>query len=161
MYRYTLPDAVQIFKDAANSPPAFPFGMKVRNGKTFPPYNVVSYFSEDGAEFEKLVLELSVAGYAKEDIQITFSQHSRCLSIYGAKKIKYPESRKNGEGGELPKNAEYLHRGIASRTFTTEFTIIEDLEIGETKLENGILTIELNYIKPKQKEQTVRVITIN
>ena len=158
---YTLPEAVQIFKRATNPLSAFPVGMGQRNEKTFPPYNMISYFSEDGTEFEKLVLEVSVAGYAKEDIQITFSQDSRCLSIHGTKKIKYPETRKDGKGGELPKNAEYVHRGIASRTFTTEFTILEDLEIGETKLENGILTIELNYIKPKQKEQTVRIITIN
>ena len=158
---YTLPEAVQIFKRATSPLTVFPPGMGQRNEKTFPPYNVISYFSEDGTEFEKLVMEISVAGYAKEDIQITFSQDSRCLSIHGAKKIKYPESRKDGKGGELPKNAEYVHRGIASRTFNTEFTILEDLEIGKTKLENGILSIELNYVKPKQKEQTVRVIAIN
>lgn len=158
---YTLPEAVQIFKRATNPMTGFSTGMGQRNEKTFPPYNMISYFNEDGSELEKLVLEVSVAGYAKEDIQITFSQDSRCLSIHGVKKIKYPESRKDGKGGELPKNAEYVHRGIASRTFTTEFTIMEDLEIGETKLENGILTINLNYIKPKQKEQVVKVIEIN
>lgn len=161
MYKYTLPEAVHIFRKAIPQGSAFDTSLlKAKSEKTFPPYNFIEYSDEDG-EPHKLVCEFAVAGYSKDELEITFSADDRVLKINGSRKVKYPETRKDGKGGDLPANARYLHLGIAARHFFNAFQVQEGYEVGETKLENGILTIELNYIKPKQKEQTVRVITIN
>jgi molecular chaperone IbpA len=48
----------------------------------------------------------------------------------------------------------YLHRGLASRDFTRSFTLADHMEVGEGRIKNGVLIIEITrvipeYLKPR------------
>jgi len=44
------------------------------------------------------------------------------------------------------------HRGISYRKFERKFTLADDLVINGAKLENGMLTIDLERIVPEEKK---------
>lgn len=88
----------------------------------YPPFNV-----EQTAE-DAFRIELAVAGFAQEDLAIEYKQNS--LVVSGVR--KQPESQRN-----------YLHRGIAERSFERRFGLADHVRVAGAKLENGLLTIDL------------------
>jgi len=48
-----------------------------------------------------------------------------------------------------------VHKGIAKRAFTRKFTLADDIEIKDAKLENGLLVIELEQIIPDEKKPRI------
>ena len=102
----------------------------------YPPYNIKK------TEKNSYVLELAIAGFSKPDIDIELNDG--CLTISGSTK---PEESK----------AEFLHKGIADRSFTRKFELADSVEIKSADLINGMLKISLEYIvadnkKPKKIE---------
>lgn len=87
----------------------------------YPRYNIVQ--TEEG-----YILELSVVGMSKEDVQVKFK--SGTLQIKGS----HTEERKD---------AAYVHKGISTKSFERSFTIDSGLSVDDIKLENGLLTIKL------------------
>ena len=51
------------------------------------------------------------------------------------------------------------HRGISYRKFDRQFTLADDIVVNSAKLENGMLTIELERIVPEEKKP--RIIEVN
>lgn len=96
----------------------------------FPPYNI----RKDG-EYT-YVIEMAVAGFTREEIDITINQSK--LTIVGSK----PE-----EVG-----VSYIHKGIANRDFTREFTLADSIEVKSASMENGILVVMLENIIPEHKK---------
>ena len=47
---------------------------------------------------------------------------------------------------------EILHRGISYRKFEKRFSIADDIQVKGAKLENGLLTIDLERIVPEEKK---------
>ena len=105
----------------------------------YPPYNIV----KTGPE--KYNIEVALAGYSKEDINVDFAEG--LLTIKSVKEEKSDE--KNG----------ILHKGIAKRHFSRTFTIADDVEIKDAELKDGLLKVFLNRIVPEGKE--ARQIKIN
>ena len=102
----------------------------------YPPYNIKK------TEKNSYVLELAIAGFSKPDIDIELNDG--CLTISGSTK---PEESK----------AEFLHKGIADRSFTRKFELADSVEIKSADLINGMLKISLEYViadnkKPKKIE---------
>lgn len=102
----------------------------------YPPFNV-EQIGED--EFR---IELAVAGFAQEDLAIEFKQNS--LTVTGARRQN--ETQRN-----------FLHRGIAERSFERRFALADHVRVAGASLENGILTIELmrelpELLKPRKIE---------
>ena len=59
------------------------------------------------------------------------------------------------EASKAKHSNEYLHRGIAERSFTKQFRISDDMEVTGADLQDGLLTINLyreipETDKPKQ-----------
>ena len=107
----------------------------------YPPYNIVKH-SEDA-----FAIELAVAGFREGDITITVEKN--ILTIKGAQFQSLDE---------LAKEVEYLHRGISSRSFDRSFTLADYVEVIDAKVENGILTIELErQIPEEQKPKTIAI----
>ena len=50
---------------------------------------------------------------------------------------------------------EYLHRGIAKRSFSRSFTLSDDMLIKGADLINGMLTIRLERIIPEEKKSKI------
>jgi molecular chaperone IbpA len=97
----------------------------------YPPYNILKF---DG---NKYVIELAVAGFEEQDINVEYSDDK--LTIKG--KVVDKES-----------NGEFLYHGLASRPFTREFTLADNVEVRSASLINGILRIELEAVIPEHKK---------
>ncbi len=113
------------------------YGMGTAN-EAYPPYNLVK-------ESEvKWRIEMALAGWDKEEIEV--STESNVLLV------RSKEAKSKGE-------EEYMHRGVATRTFARGFNLSDDVEIGEVKFINGMLTINLQKIIPEH--QQLKVYDIN
>lgn len=83
----------------------------------YPPYNLVR--NED-----YWIIELALAGFTKDDLQIRFSGTQ--LIIIG---------KKNQD------NRDYMYKGIAMRAFEKSFYFLNNVEIKDINLNNGLLSI--------------------
>ena len=95
----------------------------------FPPYNI----RKEGDY--NYVIEMALAGFGKDDIEVEISEQT--LSVRSDKKDE---------------DAENLYRGISYRKFDRRFTLSEDIGVNGAKLENGMLTIDLERIVPEEKK---------
>jgi molecular chaperone IbpA len=101
----------------------------------YPPFNV-EQIGEDNFR-----IELAVAGFGEDDLTIEFKQNS--LLVTGQRK---PVEQRN-----------FLHRGIAERSFERRFGLADHVRVSGAKLENGLLTIDLvrelpELLKPRKIE---------
>ena len=96
----------------------------------YPPYNIVQHNEN---EFS---ISLAVAGFSMEDITVTKDKNT--LSIEG-KSPKTADEEKN-----------YLHRGVAARSFNREFTLADYVEVDKAELKLGMLNILLKREVPEE-----------
>ena len=96
----------------------------------YPPYNIVQHNEN---EFS---ISLAVAGFSMEDITVTKDKNT--LSIEG-KSQKTADEEKN-----------YLHRGVAARSFNREFTLADYVEVDKAELKLGMLNILLKREVPEE-----------
>lgn len=99
--------------------------------QSFPPHNIIKL---DDTHY---VVELAVAGFSKNEIEITSEDGT--LTIKGEKKEKDIE-------------VTYLHRGIGTRSFTKQLTIADTVEVKGAEFEDGILRIGLENVIPEHKK---------
>lgn len=78
-------------------------------------------------------LSMAVAGFTSNDIEITL--HDGVLTI---------EGHIEKDAGRV-----YLYKGIAGRSFRRSFYLANWVEVKESNLENGILTIEFKQELPE------------
>ena len=100
---------------------------------TFPPYNIAKVGDD------KYVIELAVAGFKGEEIDITLEDNK--LTIQG-----------NAKKDEETSNKSYYHRGIALRNFTRHFTLADTVVVKSAELVDGMLAIELENVIPESKK---------
>ncbi len=106
----------------------------------YPPYNIERISKDDG-RVELLRITLAVAGFAREQLDITLEDNQ--LTVRG----------KQAED----KSREYLYRGIAARQFARTFVLADGIEVKSADLSNGLLSIDLHRLEP---ERIVRRIEI-
>ena len=105
----------------------------------FPPYNIRK------TDDFKHVIEIALAGFSKDEIEVVLTD--------GVLEIKSSEL----PAVEKPKD-DLVHKGIAKRAFTRKFTLADDIEVKDAKLENGLLVIDLEQIVPEHKKpKTIKV----
>lgn len=103
---------------------------------TYPPYNIKK--TADNT----YVIEMAVAGFGKQDIEITLEENT--LKVSG--NVKNDDDEKN-----------YLFKGIAERPFARTFTLADTVEIKNAELINGMLRIWLDNIVPQKKARKVDI----
>lgn len=101
-----------------------------KNIPNYPPYNIKK--TGDNT----YVIEMAVAGFAKQDIEIEFADDKLIVS---------------GKTADDADN-EYLFKGIANRAFTRTFALNDQIEIKDAGLFNGMLQIALERIIPEHKK---------
>jgi molecular chaperone IbpA len=79
-------------------------------------------------------ITLAVAGFRPEDIEVVAQQN--LLTVTGK------HADEDGAG-------EYLHRGIATRSFERRFQLADFVEAGNAVFENGLLSVELKRVVPE------------
>lgn len=102
----------------------------------YPPYNIV----KSGADDYRITF--AVAGFSESDIDVQVENN--ILTVKG-------KSAAEGEG------VEYLHRGIAGRSFERRFDLAAHIRPVGARMENGLLHIELKReipeaLKPRRIE---------
>jgi len=110
---------------------------QLQKAMSYPPYNIKQVSDN------KYVIEMAVAGFAKQDIEVTLEGNK--LVVKGnAKDEDAPES--------------FVFKGIANRNFTREFTIADKVEIENAELANGMLKIGLaNMVKVQDAIKKIAV----
>ena len=93
----------------------------------YPPYNLVQVSNVESR------LELALAGFKKKEVYV-YTQDGK-LFVEGQKEDKETESN-------------YLHKGLAQRSFTRSWTLSDDTEVRSVDFEDGLLTITLGRIVP-------------
>ena len=101
----------------------------VTNSQGFPPYNI----RKDGDT--KYFIEMAVAGLSEEDLEVELKE--------SVLEIRSKQSTED--------EANYVHRGIAKRTFERAFTLSDDIVVKGCDLTNGMLTVELERVIPEEK----------
>jgi molecular chaperone IbpA len=101
----------------------------VSNSQGYPPYNI----RKDGDI--KYFIEMAVAGLSEEDLEVELKE--------SVLEIRSKQSTDD--------EANYVHRGIAKRTFERAFTLSDDIVVKGCDLTNGMLTVELEKVIPEEK----------
>ena len=94
----------------------------------YPPYNLIHVNNVES------VLEIALAGFSKKELKV-YTEYGK-LIIEGQKEIKETES-------------EYVHQGLAQRSFNRAWTLSDDYEVRDVLLEDGLLTVKLGKIVPE------------
>ena len=96
----------------------------------FPPYNI----RKEGDY--NYVIEMALAGFGKKDIEVEVADGT--LSIRSVKENTEDDST--------------VYRGISYRKFERKFTMADDIVVNGAKLENGMLSLELERVVPEEKK---------
>jgi molecular chaperone IbpA len=101
---------------------------QVDTSATWPPYNIEKVTADEYR------ITMAVAGFTQDEIELT--QHDTALLVTGQKK---------GGDGER----QYLHRGIATRTFRQTFNLADHVKVTGATLEHGLLIVDLKREVPE------------
>jgi molecular chaperone IbpA len=100
-------------------------------GAAYPPYNIKKI------DENKYTIEIAVAGFGKQDIEITFEDSK--LKVTGEFKDSSPEDS-------------FIWKGISERPFVRSFVLADNVEIKGADLINGMLKIWLEQMIPESKK---------
>jgi molecular chaperone IbpA len=95
--------------------------------ENYPPFDLIKL------DDNRYRIEVAVAGFRREDIEIT--SHQNVLIIRGQK------SEDNGSS--------YIHRGIANRSFERRFALADHIQVSGADLHDGMLSLELKREIPE------------
>ena len=98
----------------------------------YPPYNLVTVSNVESR------LELALAGFKKKEVYV-YTQDGK-LFVEGQKEDK--------ESG-----TEYVHRGVAQRSFTRSWTLSDETEVRSVVFEDGLLSITLGKVVPDHHQR--------
>jgi molecular chaperone IbpA len=105
---------------------------------TYPPYNI-ERLGED-----QYRITMAVAGFAPEDLNIEVKNNT--LTVTGKK------SEKTEPKGD------FLHQGIAARSFERRFQLADHVEVTGAQMENGLLHVSLKREIPEaMKPRTIQI----
>ena len=94
----------------------------------YPPYNLIQVNNVLSR------LELALAGFKQQEVKV-YTEFGK-LYVEGEKKDKEADG-------------EFLHKGLAQRSFQRVWTISDDTKVGSVKFEDGLLTVELGKVVPE------------
>lgn len=105
----------------------------------FPPYNIVK---QDADNYR---ITMAVAGFTEDQIEVVATRNSLKIS---------------GKSADQKEDVEYLHRGLAARSFVQNFELAETIKVVGASMENGLLHIDLVREIPEElKPRTIEIST--
>ena len=100
----------------------------VSHTSNYPPFNLIQINNVESR------LEVALAGFKKDDIKV-FTEFGK-LHVEGKKE----ESEIDGE---------FVHKGLAQRSFTRVWTISDDTEVRGVDFSDGLLVVKLGKVVPE------------
>ena len=129
--RYTaadLPELMEkIHKNSIGWDDYFESFWNTNTNANYPPYNIVHVNNVESR------LEIALAGFKKKEVKV-YTEYGK-IFVEGKKEEK--------------KESEYVHRGMAQRSFERSWQLSEDVEIKKVSFEDGLLTVELGKVVPE------------
>jgi len=107
----------------------------------YPPYNI-ERIARTGSHPERLRITLAVAGFSREEIDITVEENE--LVIRGRQK-------------EPEQTRVFLHRGIAARQFQRTFLLADGMRVAGADLADGLLTIDVERLEEKRSIRRIEI----
>ena len=105
----------------------------------YPPYNILARGENDYR------ITMAVAGFAENELSITTELNQ--LTVTG-EKAEEQESE----------NTQFLHRGIATRSFERRFNLADHVKVTGARLDNGLLHIDLERELPEvMRPRTIEI----
>ena len=98
----------------------------------YPPYNIVQVNNVESR------LEIALAGFKKDEVSV-YTEFGK-LYVQGKKE----ESKVDGE---------FVHKGLAQRSFTRVWTISDDTEVRGVEFTDGLLVVQLGKIVPDHHQR--------
>ena len=95
--------------------------------ENYPPYNLVQVNNVESR------LEIALAGFKKDEVSV-YTEFGK-LSVEGKKE----ESKNDGE---------FVHKGLAQRSFARQWTLADDTEVRQVSFDDGLLVVQLGKIVP-------------
>ena len=112
---------------------------ELSNQPKYPPHDIIRVAPN------KYEIVMAVAGFTRSDIDITIEDSA--LKIVGAK-IRTV-------GNEI--DIDYIYNGISHRSFKKEFCLSGTIRVIGAKVEDGLLTIDLEEIVPAKKSTKIDI----
>ena len=100
--------------------------------QNYPPYNLV-HLSETLSR-----LEIALAGFKSKEVKV-YTQTGK-LFVEGKKEDKETD-------------AKFIHKGLAQRSFTRQWTLADDTEVRSVSFEDGLLEVELGKVIPEHHQR--------
>ena len=94
----------------------------------YPPYNLIQVNNVESR------LEIALAGFKKDEVSV-YTEFGK-LYVEGKKE----ESKDAGE---------FVHKGLAQRSFSRVWTISDDTEVRGVRFDDGLLVVELGKVVPE------------
>lgn len=98
----------------------------------YPPYNLINVSNTE------CKLELALAGFKKAEVSV-YTEAGK-LFVEGQKEDKETDT-------------DYLHKGLAQRSFTRVWTLSDETEVRDVTFEDGLLTVILGKIIPEHHQR--------
>ena len=95
---------------------------------TYPPFNIIQENNHEST------LEIALAGFKKKEVKV--------YTEYGKLTVEAEKEEKTETGS-------YAHKGIAARSFSRQWSLADDTEIGDVTFEDGLLTVTLKKVVPE------------
>ena len=94
----------------------------------YPPYNLIQVNNVECR------LEIALAGFSKDEVKV-YTEFGK-LYVEGIKEDKETD-------------ATFVHKGLASRSFTRVWQITDDTEVRDVRFGDGLLVVELGKVVPE------------
>ena len=104
----------------------------------YPPYNIRKINDL------QYVVELALAGFSKSDIEVEVTDGTLTIRSTTAK----DDGADNDENNEI----NFVHRGIAKRTFSRQFNLSDDIIVKNADFKDGMLIVNLERVIPDEKK---------
>ena len=94
----------------------------------YPPYNLIAVSNVLSR------LEIALAGFKRDEVKV--------YTEYGKLTVEAQREDKTETGT-------YAHKGIAARSFSRQWSMSDDTEVGDVTFEDGLLTVSLKKVVPE------------
>ena len=100
----------------------------------YPPYNIRKLNDL------QYIVELALAGFSKSDIEIEVTD--------GILTVRSAIAKDDG----IDNDENFVHRGIAKRTFSRQFNLSDDIIVKNADCKDGMLIVNLERVIPDEKK---------
>ena len=133
LQRYTAADLPQLMEKLARNSIGLDnyfedFFRSQQPSSNYPPFNLVQLNNHESR------LEVALAGFKKDEVKV--------YTEFGKLYVEAVKEDKKADG-------EFVHKGLAQRSFTRVWTIADETEVRDVRFTDGLLLVQLGKIVPE------------